>query len=107
MSPDFRRQWHDLISQCLTEPVPHILYQHIADMNMIKKCLEVRVTTLNAQDYDIEPLTRIVENAPYVIQSYEMQMCNSTGALLQPIFRKRKKSCYLKNHRSADYYSRI
>ena len=50
------------MSQSLTEPVPHILYHSLADI-MFKKWLEERVTVLNAQECDIEPLTRIEENA--------------------------------------------
>ena len=62
VSSEFRKQGQDLMSQGLTDPVPHILYQRLADI-LFKKSLEERVTVLNAQECDIEPLTRIEENA--------------------------------------------
>ena len=54
VSSEFRTQGQDLMSQGLTNPVPHILYQRLADI-LFKKSLEERVTVLNAQECDIEP----------------------------------------------------
>ena len=71
------------MSQSLTEPVPHILYQRLADI-MLKKCLEERATVLNAQECDIEPLTRIEENA----------LRYAAGYVCKNVARKLKKSSF-------------
>ena len=81
VSSEFRKQWQDLMSQSLTEPVPHILYQRLADI-LFKKSLEERVTVLNAQECDIEPLTRIEENA----------LRYAAGYVCKNVARKLKKS---------------
>ena len=75
------------MSQSLTEPVPHILYQRHADI-MFKKWLEERVTVLNAQECDIEPLTRLEENAlryaaGYVCKNIASKLKKSSFSIIE------------------------